>query len=202
MAKRKKGSIAHKIVMAILAIPLIAVVTACLCGLALAFYIGICVIPNSDIDVSSYSEDLAKTTVIYAKDPDTGEYDVYETLEGDVNRQWVSLSEIPEDLQNAVVAIEDQRFYSHHGVDWLRTLGAVQGFITGDDRGGGSTITQQLIKNLTGNNDKSVKRKINEIFQALTLEKNLETLPRIKSWKCILIQFRTAIAQQALKLLL
>lgn len=173
MAKRKKGSIAHKIVMAILAIPLIAVVTACLCGLALAFYIGICVIPNSDIDVSSYSEDLAKTTVIYAKDPDTGEYDVYETLEGDVNRQWVSLSEIPEDLQNAVVAIEDQRFYSHHGVDWLRTLGAVQGFITGDDRGGGSTITQQLIKNLTGNNDKSVKRKINEIFQALTLEKNL-----------------------------
>lgn len=173
MAKRKKGSIAHKIVMAILAIPLIAVVTACLCGLALAFYIGICVIPNSDIDVSSYSKDLAKTTVIYAKDPDTGEYDVYETLEGDVNRQWVSLSEIPEDLQNAVVAIEDQRFYSHHGVDWLRTLGAVQGFITGDDRGGGSTITQQLIKNLTGNNDKSVKRKINEIFQALTLEKNL-----------------------------
>ena len=173
MAKRKKGSIAHKIVMAILAIPLIAVVTACLCGLALAFYIGICVIPNSDIDVSSYSKYLAKTTVIYAKDPDTGEYDVYETLEGDVNRQWVSLSEIPEDLQNAVVAIEDQRFYSHHGVDWLRTLGAVQGFITGDDRGGGSTITQQLIKNLTGNNDKSVKRKINEIFQALTLEKNL-----------------------------
>lgn len=173
MAKRKKSSVAHKIVMVILAIPLVAVVTACLCGLALAFYIGICVIPNSDIDVSSYSEDLAKTTVIYARDPDTGEYDVYETLEGDVNRQWVSLSEIPEDLQNAVVAIEDQRFYSHHGVDWLRTLGAVQGFITGDDRGGGSTITQQLIKNLTGNNDKSVKRKINEIFQALTLEKNL-----------------------------
>lgn len=173
MAKRKKRSGAHKVIMTLLAIPLVAVVTACLCGIALAFYIGIWVIPNSDIDVSSYSKDLAKTTVIYAKNPDNGEYEVYETLEGDVNRQWVSLSEIPEDLQHAVVAIEDERFYSHHGVDWIRTLGAVQGFITGSDRGGGSTITQQLIKNLTGNNDKSVKRKINEIFQALTLEKNL-----------------------------
>lgn len=173
MAKRKKSALAHNLVMVILAIPLIAVVTACLCGIALAFYISVWVIPNSDIDVSSYSKDLAKTTVIYAKNPETEEYEVYETLEGDVNRQWVSLSEIPEDLQKAVVAIEDQRFYSHHGVDWRRTLGAVQGFITGDDRGGGSTITQQLIKNLTGNNDKSVKRKINEIFQALTLEKNL-----------------------------
>lgn len=174
MAKAKKNSKAHKITMTILAIPLIAIVTACLCGIALAFYIGICVVPNSDIDVSSYSRDLAKTTVIYAKNTSTGGYEVYETLEGDVNRQWVELSEIPKDLQNAVVAIEDKRFYSHDGVDWIRTFGAVKGFVTGNDgAGGGSTITQQLIKNLTGNNDKSVKRKINEIFQALTLEKNL-----------------------------
>lgn len=173
MAKQKKGSGARKVIMTILAIPLIGIVTACLCGVALAFYIGSFVIPNSDIDVSSYSKDLAKTTVIYAKSPQTGEYEVYEMLEGDVNRQWVSISEIPQDLQHAVVAIEDERFYTHHGVDWFRTLGAVQGFITGNDRGGGSTITQQLIKNLTGNNDKSVKRKINEIFQALALEKNL-----------------------------
>ncbi len=174
MAKEKKSSKASKIVMTILAIPLIGIVTACLCGIALAFYIGICVVPNSDIDVSSYSRELAKTTVIYAKNKTSGEYEVYETLEGDVNRQWVELSEIPENLRNAVVAIEDKRFYTHHGVDWIRTLGAIQGFVTGDDgAGGGSTITQQLIKNLTGNSDKSVKRKINEIFQALTLEKNL-----------------------------
>lgn len=176
MAKEKKSSKARKIVMAILAIPLIGIVTACLCGIALAFYIGICVVPNADIDVSSYSRELAKTTVIYAKSKTSGEYEIYETLEGDVNRQWVELSEVPKDLQNAVVAIEDKRFYTHHGVDWIRTLGAVQGFVTGDDgAGGGSTITQQLIKNLTGNSDKSVKRKINEIFQALTLEKNLGT---------------------------
>ncbi len=174
MAKQKKSSKAQKIVMTIFAIPLIGIMTACLCGIALAFYIGMCVVPNSDIDVSSYSRELAKTTVIYAKNANTGEYEVYETLEGDVNRQWVELSEIPKDLQNAVVAIEDKRFYTHHGVDWIRTLGAIKGFATGNDgAGGGSTITQQLIKNLTGNSDKSVKRKINEIFQALALEKNL-----------------------------
>ncbi len=174
MAKQKKSSKVQKIVMTIFALPLIGIMTACICGIALAFYIGMCVVPNSDIDVSSYSRDLAKTTVIYAKNANTGEYEVYETLEGDVNRQWVELSEIPKNLQNAVVAIEDKRFYSHHGVDWIRTLGAVKGFATGNDSaGGGSTITQQLIKNLTGNSDKSVKRKINEIFQAITLEKNL-----------------------------
>ena len=84
----------------VLAIILIGIVTACLCGLALAFYIGVYVAPNANIDVSSYSKDLAKTTIIYAKDPDTGEYEEYETLEGDVNRLWVDLEEIPEDLRN------------------------------------------------------------------------------------------------------
>lgn len=173
MAKRKRSVIPRAIMLTLLAIILIGIVTACLCGLALAFYIGVYVAPNANIDVSSYSKDLAKTTIIYAKDPDTGEYEEYETLEGDVNRLWVDLEEIPEDLRNAVIAIEDKRFYSHNGVDWLRTASAVKGFITGSDDGGGSTLTQQLIKNLTGNNDKSVKRKINEIFQALRLEKNL-----------------------------
>lgn len=174
MAKRKRSSIPRMIMLTLLAIVLIGIVTACLCGIALAFYIGVYVAPNADIDVSSYSRDLAKTTIIYAKDPQTGAYEEYETLEGDVNRLWVDLEEIPEDLRNAVIAIEDKRFYSHKGVDWIRTLGAVKGFVTGDDNaGGGSTLTQQLIKNLTGNNDKSVKRKINEIFQALRLEKNL-----------------------------
>lgn len=173
MAKRKRSAIPRAIMLTLLAIILIGIVTACLCGIALAFYIGVYVAPNADIDVSSYSKDLAKTTIIYAKNPDSGEYEEYETLEGDVNRLWVDLSEIPEDLRNAVIAIEDKRFYSHKGVDWIRTLGAVKGFVTGSDSGGGSTLTQQLIKNLTGNNDKSVKRKINEIFQALQLEKNL-----------------------------
>ena len=60
----------------------------------------------------------------------------------------------------------------HHGVDWIRTAGAVLNLFTGDSNMyGGSTITQQLIKNLTGDNDVSLTRKVTEIFRALNLEK-------------------------------
>ena len=62
-----------------------------------------------------------------------------------------------------MVAIEDERFYKHHGVDWKRTFGAVANWLVGDDQYGGSTITQQLIKNVTDEDDYSVKRKVNEI---------------------------------------
>ena len=74
-------------------------------------------------------------------------------------------------MKEAMISIEDKRFYEHHGVDWKRTLGAVYGMATGNDTAGGSTITQQLIKNLTGENQVSVMRKVKEIFMALNLEK-------------------------------
>ncbi|MBR5769069.1 MAG: transglycosylase domain-containing protein, partial [Clostridia bacterium] len=68
--------------------------------------------------------------------------------------------------------IEDQRFWEHNGVDWKRTFGAIINTFTGtDSRYGGSTIDQQLIKNLTGDNEVSIKRKIMEIVRALHLEK-------------------------------
>ncbi len=88
------------------------------------------------------------------------------------NRDNVELSEIPEQLKNAYIAIEDQRFYSHHGVDIKRTLGAILSYIRkfGSASFGGSTITQQLVKNLTGDNSNSILRKIKEWFYAWTLE--------------------------------
>lgn len=73
----------------------------------------------------------------------------------------------------ALVAIEDHRFYEHKGVDWYRTVGAMYTMLTGGDSSfGGSTLTQQLIKTLTGNNEVTVQRKLIEIFQALEFEKN------------------------------
>ena len=88
------------------------------------------------------------------------------------NRENVKLSEIPEQLKNAYISIEDQRFYSHHGVDIKRTLGAILSYIRkfGSASFGGSTITQQLVKNLTGDNSNSILRKIKEWFYAWTLE--------------------------------
>ena len=87
-------------------------------------------------------------------------------------RVYVPLAEMPEDLLHAFVAIEDKRFYRHQGVDFLRTAKAGLGYVTGRSRFGGSTITQQLIKNLTGEDERRADRKLREIFEALELERH------------------------------
>ncbi len=88
------------------------------------------------------------------------------------NTIYVPYSEMPKNLINAFIAIEDQRFKEHNGVDWWTTAQAVVNFLlpTGKSAGG-STITQQLIKNVTGESDVTVQRKVEEIFRALNLEK-------------------------------
>lgn len=77
---------------------------------------------------------------------------------GAENSLWASYDEIPTYLREAFIAIEDKRFMTHKGVDWKRTAGAVLNFFLGfdDSSYGGSTITQQLIKNLTGNNEPTI----------------------------------------------
>lgn len=87
------------------------------------------------------------------------------------NKQ-IALTDIPVDLKNAYVAIEDERFYSHNGVDIKRTGGAILSYIThrGSSSYGGSTITQQLVKNLTGDTTDSIARKIKEWWKAWQLE--------------------------------
>ena len=89
------------------------------------------------------------------------------------NRTWVSYDEMPKNLIDAFVCIEDERFWEHNGVDWKRTLGAAYKIITKSDYFGGSTITQQLIKNITGNNEVTIQRKVREIVSALELEKTV-----------------------------
>lgn len=88
------------------------------------------------------------------------------------NRENISLSEMPENLKNAYVAIEDQRFYNHLGIDIRRTGAATLSYIKsfGHASFGGSTITQQLVKNLTGNTDSKVSRKFEEWKYAIALE--------------------------------
>ncbi len=96
----------------------------------------------------------------------------YMTLYRNENRVWVPLSDIPLTMQTAQIAIEDHRFYEHKGVDWRGTLGAVAGLMgVGNGSGrGGSTLTQQLIKNITGEKQVSILRKVKEIFTALNME--------------------------------
>lgn len=87
------------------------------------------------------------------------------------NRDNVKYEDIPENLIDAYVSIEDKRYFSHHGVDVKRTGGAIFSYIIhrGNSSFGGSTITQQLVKNLTGNDDNTASRKIKEWFYALIL---------------------------------
>ncbi len=89
-------------------------------------------------------------------------------------RIFVPISEMPEDLLQAFVAIEDRRFYRHHGVDILRTGRASLGYLGGNATCGGSTITQQLVKNLTGHDEPTPDRKLREIFLALDLERHAD----------------------------
>lgn len=97
------------------------------------------------------------------------------TLQGEVDQTYVSIDRIPDNMINAVIAIEDKRFNTHSGVDWRRTAGAGLTFFTGGGDGyGGSSITQQLIKNVTGNDEYSIQRKIQEIFWALDLETKMD----------------------------
>lgn len=91
------------------------------------------------------------------------------------NSEWCSYYELPNNLKNAFIAIEDHRFYEHNGVNWPRTIQATLSYIANFGRAsfGGSTITQQLVKNLTGDNMVTPKRKIEEILRAQDLEKKL-----------------------------
>ncbi len=97
---------------------------------------------------------------------------VIEQIGTERNRDNVSMEEMPDNLINAYVAIEDQRFYSHIGIDVKRTAAATLNYIIsfGNASFGGSTITQQLVKNLTGNTDSTISRKVDEWTKALMLE--------------------------------
>lgn len=118
--------------------------------------------------------ELDMTTVVYVKNSD-GEWEEYHRLHGDENRIWVSIEKMPEMLQNAFIAIEDERFEEHNGVDWKRTVSAVGNYFFefSDTEFGGSTITQQLIKNITSDRERDYTRKIREIVRALYVEKKL-----------------------------
>ena len=85
---------------------------------------------------------------------------------------YTAYDRLPEDLIHAFVAIEDKRFYQHRGVDWYRTLAAGVTYVFGfSDSFGASTITQQTVKNVTGNSEVTLKRKLQEILYALDLER-------------------------------
>ncbi len=118
---------------------------------------------DSSLNTTMYYTDEAGNEILLDGD----------TLHGSENRLWADYKEIPQHLIDAIISIEDKRFILHNGVDIKRTLGAVLNyFIPGGGMYGGSTITQQLIKNVSQDNETTIQRKVQEIFRALYVEKH------------------------------
>ena len=117
-----------------------------------------------DLDLNSY---------IYYVDGN-GEIQKLQNIYAQDNRDWVNYEDIPKDLINATVAIEDKRFFEHQGVDWVTTVKACFFMFFGNGDRGGSTITQQLVKNVTDNWSVTVQRKVQEIFTAIGYERKYD----------------------------
>lgn len=183
--EKKPRTIKQKVLKGILSVFLIFVITICL--VAGSFLIYVYNFIDDSIPVNLYDMEQDYTTTIYVKDSKTGEYVEYQRLHGKVNRIWVEydkeLSEvedetykgIPKNLADAFVAIEDERFYTHSGVDWKRTFGAFLNMFVEiySSNQGGSTITQQLVKNITWDDEQTGMRKIREIMRARRIEKTV-----------------------------
>ena len=151
---------------------LILLVTGMMFACVFAYYVKTCLTPNLDLSLEDFK--LNESSTIWYQDS-VGEWRELATLSGKENRIWVDYDQIPWYMEKALVSIEDKRFYEHKGVDWYRTAGAfVTIFTRGESGYGGSTITQQLIKNLTGEKEVTIQRKLTEIFSALELEKKYD----------------------------
>lgn len=169
--KPKKTAPASLPLRILLGILLVCVVVGVVCISVISIY-GYSVVhgdPVFNLTEEKYSQN--QTSFIYGYDKDGNEVEITR-LHGEENRIWVDLDNMSEYLPNAFIATEDQRFLKHSGVDWIRTIGVI---VKPSNKGqGGSTITQQLIKNLTDEDDVTVVRKFNEILSALNLEKNYD----------------------------
>ena len=136
------------------------------------------VVATEDVDAALFEAGaLDRTTRLYCYN-ENGEAEemVEDRLSGYENALFCSLDDMPENLKNAFIAIEDKRFYSHAGVDWRRTASAALTYVRNGGHApfGGSTITQQLIKNLTGETERSARRKISEIVRAARAEQKYD----------------------------
>lgn len=157
----------NKALLAVLAVLFTGFLTCVIIGSYVLFDVIRTVNGDRLIDLEFYKQNQDQTTIIYANDAENNPVELAR-LHGAQNRVWVSKDNMSEWMGKAFVSLEDKRFEKHDGVDWVRTI---LGVAKSKFKQGGSTITQQLIKNLTGENGRTVNRKYNEILSAMNLEK-------------------------------
>lgn len=169
---------------ALLSIFLILIITCSIFATVLTIYVlnfadTTTTISLDKTETSNISRFLSVNPDYDEDDEDSQEYDLYYALKNSNKHVvWADLEDIPQYVQDAFVYTEDERFYSHDGVDFKRTFASfVNVFIPiyGGRQIGGSTITQQTIKNITGDDSRDsihgIERKIREIFRSINVEK-------------------------------
>ena len=155
----------------ILSLFLIVIITSSIIAAALTVYV-LQFADQDTVDISLSDLNLDYTTFIYGYDENDALVELA-SISRNANRIPVSIDRIPQHVQDAFVYTEDERFYEHAGVDWKRTFTAFLNEILKflGSRQGGSTITQQLVKNVTNDKDVNWDRKMREIFRAAQLER-------------------------------
>lgn len=158
----------------------VGVIVASILGVILSIYL-VNATENDDMMLNLNDIKLSFTTILYAQDEETGDWVEYQRLgsqEGGESRVWVDLGDMNEYLPQAFIAVEDKTFKTHSGVNWKRSFSALINSVTTkiglplySSLQGASTITQQLIKNLTGDEEQDAMRKFREMYRALVLEK-------------------------------
>lgn len=153
-------------------IVMVGIITGCIVASVLTIYVLNTLDSSDRVELDNVK--MSFTTILYAKKENSDEYFELQRVQNNENRIWVDYSDIPQSLKDAAVAVEDKRFWAHSGIDLKRTIAAVVNYANpfAQDMFGGSTITQQVIKNVTNDNEFDVGRKVREIFRAINLEKN------------------------------
>ncbi|MGI5895037.1 MAG: transglycosylase domain-containing protein [Candidatus Merdivicinus sp.] len=148
---------------------LIGVITGCVVVTAITIYVMNFMETDAGINLDNVS--LAQSTIFYAPNSEGNMEEVYR-MSANENHIEVSLDQIPQHVQDAFVYTEDKRFYEHDGVDWIRTIKVTAEYLLKQGTQGGSTITQQVVKNVSLDDDFTPVRKIREIFRAIQLERD------------------------------
>lgn len=180
--KRERKRSKERFLKTFLTVMLVGIITVSIVVGTFIVYVFTAVDGTMDEDLDNLK--LNFTTTIYVQNEKSKQWEEYQRLHGMFNRIWVSYDRdaaealspdytgIPQNLVDAFVAVEDKRFFDHDGVDWKRTVGSFVNMFVPiySSVQGGSTITQQLVKNLTGDASRKPSRKMREIMRARYLE--------------------------------
>ena len=170
--KTKKVKKQHPKLKRFFSVVMVLVSIALICGTVACTYVykfaNEYVTGGKKIDLEEYKANQEQTSIIYGYDSNKQLVELLR-LHGAQNRVWIDYKDIPKDMINAFRDLEDKRFNEHKGVDWY---GTVFGVVSSGFERGASTITQQLIKNLTKEDGRTVSRKFYEILNALNVEQH------------------------------